>query len=500
MRPLLPFRPLFLRSYHSKTAAPTATAMAETTNNPNKTSNRTNNNNLNQRINNRNNKKKGQRWSSRPPKPSLTHFLCIPLVNAVSLPQLESSLATFKETIAQLPPESKERDVRAQDDNERSEPRIPDDAIRPVGTLHFTFGVMSLPTQERLDEALQFFRSLDLVALMREAEDDANKRIVGEAKRRELHNNPEEGYSTFPKDPVEAASKGEPSQAESTAPTPFTISLEGLRPLPPKANLARVLYALPVDSTMRLHTFCRALQNKFLEAGFLVGEHSDSGPKAQKIQATIPEIEQQQPAPDQPTPFEAKTSSTSTAEAAPLPEEVPTEVAKPDSGPEFKSQSKAQSKHRPLLLHATVVNTIYMKKKRGGNRHGIWAKDILQHFNQYYTNSERTIPRIRDGVAAPGDSEPGSGSRSEDKGRHDSYPFLWAREFPLETVSICEMGAKKLDPSADESEMNARLGHKYMAVEERSLDFTKPEARGAEEGLTNERITRDGSEVSGRYT
>ncbi|KAL4970797.1 uncharacterized protein BDV14DRAFT_194587 [Aspergillus stella-maris] len=467
--------------------------MAETTNNPNKTSNRTSNrtsnNNWNKKNNNRNNENKGQRWSNRPPKPNLTHFLCIPLVNAVSLPQLESSLATFKKTIAQFPPESKEGNVRAQYENERPEPRIPDDAIRPVGTLHLTLGVMSLPTQERLDEALHFFRSLDLVALMSEAEGEANKRIAGKAKRREPHSNPENGSGISPDDSAEPVSEGELPPADSTTLNPFTISLEGLKPLPPKRNLARVLYALPVDSTLRLHAFCKALQNKFLEAGFLVGEQSDEPPKTQKSEATISQIEQQQPVPDQPTSVEEKTSSAPTAEAAPLSEEMFNEVAKRESEP----KSKAQSKHRPLLLHATLVNTIYMKKKKGGNRHGIWAKDILQHFNHYYTDSERTIPRVRDGVAAPGES-----SGSEDKGKQDSYPFLWARDFSLETLSICEMGAKKLGPSADESGLNARLGQKYMPVEERSLDFTKPEARGAEraEGLRGERNTDGGNEVS----
>ncbi|KAL4792120.1 AKAP7 2'5' RNA ligase-like domain-containing protein [Aspergillus venezuelensis] len=464
--------------------------MAETTKTPNKTSNRTSNNNWDKENNNRNNKKKGQRWSNRPPKPSLTHFLCIPLVNAVSLPQLESSLAAFKKTIAQFPPESKEGDVQAQDENERPEPSIPDDAIRPVGTLHLTLGVMSLPTQERLDEALHFFRSLDLIALMREAESDVSKRIAGKAKLGELHSNPENGSGISPEDFAAPVSGGELPQADSTTLNPFTISLEGLKPLPPKGNLARVLYALPVDSTLRLHAFCRALQNKFLEAGFLVGEQSDRVPKTQKSEATISKIEQQQPIPDQLTPVEEKTSGAPTAEAAAPPEKMPSEIAKP--------KPKHQSKHRPLLLHATVVNTIYMKKKKGGNRHGIWAKDILQHLNHYYTDSERNTPRVTDGIAARGDSETGSGKSSEDRDKHDSYPFLWARDFPLETVSICEMGAKKLDPSADESGLNARLGQKYMPVEERSLDFTKPEARGAEraEGLAGERNTKGGNEVS----
>jgi activating signal cointegrator complex subunit 1 len=47
---------------------------------------------------------------------------------------------------------------------------IPNGALHPIGTLHLTLDVMSLPTKERLDEAVAFFQSLGLACLMREVE------------------------------------------------------------------------------------------------------------------------------------------------------------------------------------------------------------------------------------------------------------------------------------------------------------------------------------------
>ena len=68
---------------------------------------------------------------------------------------------------------------------------------------------------------------------------------------------------------------------------------------------------------------------------------------------------------------------------------------------------------RPLKLHATIVNTLYAKSKRP-------AKD----------------------------SGPGKGKRGVQKLDATELlvefkDFEWARDFRLEKVSICEMGAKK---------------------------------------------------------
>jgi activating signal cointegrator complex subunit 1 len=75
-------------------------------------------------------------------RPPLTYFLCLPLVNTTSLPQLVSSLAEFKKAIPANAPQGNSLKPQTK--------LIPDNALRPVGTLHFTLRVISLTTEERV--------------------------------------------------------------------------------------------------------------------------------------------------------------------------------------------------------------------------------------------------------------------------------------------------------------------------------------------------------------
>ncbi|KAL4738302.1 hypothetical protein BDV11DRAFT_171134 [Aspergillus similis] len=453
-------------------------------------------------ANTTNTQRKGSKTSTnpKPKRPSLTHFLCLPLINSVSLPQLESSLSSFKASIPPIPltiPDNGQQDEQRQ----AHIPLIPDDAIRPVGTLHLTLGVMSLPNPQRLSEALRFFYSLDLVALVRKAEESAaRQRSRSKAGKREslsMENTQNAGQENgVATDACLSTSQSpkpvltdERSQGETTAPEPFNISLESLHALP-RARSATVLHAAPVDPTSRLYLFCEALRDKFLEAGFLQGEYKAEPRKTHKKQETGPQSEHENR--DQIQPVQDHPNSLSTKIA------------------EHKGETKL--KPRPLLLHATIVNTIYIRGRKrnsgsgqfGGkkyarnNRYTFDARDILSHYRNFYLDSDRTIPRLSSGVIAQsksrGDMETIRGISEEDipagdqsdanapkdneetqltlsDGQNTGYPFIWARNIPIEGICICEMGAKKLDPAADESGMNARLGEKYKVVAERSLDF-----------------------------
>ncbi|KAL4752853.1 hypothetical protein BDW72DRAFT_170279 [Aspergillus terricola var. indicus] len=436
----------------------------------------------------------------KPKRPPLTHFLCLPLINSVSLPQLESALSSFR---ASIPPTSLSIPDKGQQVEQRQahRPLIPDDAIRPVGTLHLTLGVMSLPNPQRLDEALRFFYSLDLVALVRKAEESAaRQRSRFKAGKRESlcmentqNTDQENGVaidaSLSTSQSPESVETDERSQDESTAPEPFNISLESMHALP-RARSATVLHAAPVDPTSRLYPFCEALRDRFLEAGFLQGEYNAEPRKTHKKQETGPQsepenLDQTQPVQDHPNFLSATIV-------------------------EHKSETKL--KPRPLLLHATIVNTIYIRGRKrnsgsgqtGGkkgtrsNRYTFDARDILSHYRNFYLDSDRTIPRSNGGAISQsklrGDMETICGDSRGDipagnhsdanapqdneetqltlsDGQKTGYPFIWARNIPIKGICICEMGAKKLDPAADESGMNARLGEKYKVVAERNLDF-----------------------------
>ena len=184
---------------------------------------------------------------------------------------------------------------------------IPEAAIRPIGTLHLTLGVMSLLNQERLDSAVKLLMSLDLRKLLA----DQSSRSVDKREGKE----PEDRSKDL------------------------RLTLRGLAAMH-KPSETSILYAPPVDEDRSLKPFCQKLWDIFKEAGFLV----------------------------------------------------------PDS--------------RPLLLHATLVNTVYVpgpKERSGhGRRRAKLTIDARDHLETY-------------------------------------KDFRWMSDVKLEKVAICRMGEKKLE-------------------------------------------------------
>lgn len=187
-----------------------------------------------------------------PPRPPLTHFLCLPLVTSSSRPLLQTSLERFT--------------AEAVSPSEGLTGRIPEKAIRPVGTLHLTIGVMSLQTRDRIDACLTFLRSLDVHDLLRKAQELSTVALVSrsignvEAIDNSLTETPNsKSLPDVPADPTNLQSP----------PSPLTISLSGLHPMHSPASTT-ILYALPVDPTSRLLNFCQSLQQSFTGAAFLL--------------------------------------------------------------------------------------------------------------------------------------------------------------------------------------------------------------------------------------
>ncbi|KAJ5513164.1 hypothetical protein N7463_002716 [Penicillium fimorum] len=361
-------------------------------------------------------------------RPQLTHFLCLPLVNNRSLPQLDSSLAAFKSAHLAEPGPGSRSSSRGHGDT--SHLGLPSTAFRPLGTLHLTLGVMSLSSKERLDQALAFFQSLDLADIMNEAE---------QATARTQH------------------------KAALCQSSPLTVSLESLHALP-QGKSATILHASPVDPTGRLLPFCVKLRDKFIEAGFIQSE-----PDRKPTGRQNPTIRFVQDSPQE-------------SEPATVSSDV----------------SSQQPKPRPLLLHATIVNTIYVRGRqaqgkdvKGNNsskRLTFDARNLVSQYRNYYSDDKRTIlHQARAGSSADIKNEPRRGKSSPipDKNTIPSthrsqsapspppsrgYPFVWAKEIPLDTICICEMGAKKLHPGVDDPHgLNGRLGEKYTVIAERSL-------------------------------
>lgn len=171
-----------------------------------------------------------------PPKPPpLTHFLSIPLVTPASLPKLASKLAAFR------------ADPVVRD-------AIPPDAIRPLGTLHLTLGVMSFPPApygsaqgqesesgpERLARACALLKGIPLRELWRAAGRVAAGKPAGEAQ------------------------PGEKKEDE-----PIRVWLRGLKTMTPgREEASGVLYADVEDG--RVHVFCEAVRRAFEREGLVV--------------------------------------------------------------------------------------------------------------------------------------------------------------------------------------------------------------------------------------
>jgi activating signal cointegrator complex subunit 1 len=172
-------------------------------------------------------------------KARLTHFLCLPLVTDASRPQFQTGLERLKGDL--------ERDAV-----------VPSKAVRPLGTLHLTLGVMSLD-EIKLEETKQYLQALSLHRLLR----DLTQRRVAE----------------------KAAEDGTISENLNAAAMPdtnaLTIDLEALTPMqtPQKTS---ILYASPKDSTNRLLSFASSLRTEFTQKGFMV---EDTRPL--KLHATI---------------------------------------------------------------------------------------------------------------------------------------------------------------------------------------------------------------------
>ncbi|KAI0872466.1 kinase A anchor protein [Hypoxylon argillaceum] len=238
-----------------------------------------------------------------PPRPSPTHFLCIPLITAKSRQQLYTSLSSFRADVTS--PESF---------------GVPDEAIRPVGTLHLTLGIMSFPGNEGLEKAVALLKSI------------IPRQILA--------------------DSAAAAPYKQGTNIEGPLPPPLSVTLKGLHAMQSPAR-ASVLYAPPLDMDGALAQFCEKLRSPFQEAGLMIEDT------------------------------------------------------------------------RPLLLHATILNTIYVKgrnatrERRGKNRERLTidARQILD--------------------------------------RYDNY--LWMEDVPVEKIAICKMGAKKQENGDEAYEVEAEI-------------------------------------------
>ncbi|KAK4953272.1 hypothetical protein LTR10_008981 [Elasticomyces elasticus] len=205
----------------------------------------------------------GPRRPAAAKKPPLTHFLCLPLVTAESRPQLELSIKRFTNEVAGRQVDADGGDVT---------PRVHPKAIRPVGALHCTLGVMSLD-KAGLEEAVQTLQSLDMKSMLRQAHGQGP---ASTTKNSEVAIEP----GTSGAAPSSLTRPVSPPLIEREV-IPLSIDLKGLVSMHDPQNTS-ILYSAPEDRSNGLYPFCQAVQKRFVDAELLVPDD-----RPLKLHATI---------------------------------------------------------------------------------------------------------------------------------------------------------------------------------------------------------------------
>ena len=306
-------------------------------------------------------------------KPPLTHFLCLPLLTTTSIPQLQESLSRFQQSVTR-PTRS---ETLAGEDAEATAPVtstvIPEKAFRPLGVLHLTLGVMSLRSEEKMNDARALLERLDLSELLQDSGQLADPRqgkdvsSVDNTVQAGLYSLASESVGTAATflETLKRAVTPPPLSRPKVAVEPLIISLQGLQAFP-KPRSATVLHCPPHDPTSRLHPFCLRVKQKFIDAGLMEPEN------------------------------------------------------------------------RPLILHATIVNTVYANtdRRHEKKRMGSISFDATEIMRTYNENGG-----FEDGNAVG--------------------EFLWAKDILIDRVRICEMGAKLVE--------DATLGREYAVFAEKMI-------------------------------
>ena len=198
-----------------------------------------------------------------PKKPKLTHFLCLLLVTPTSRPQLQSSIARF---VAQVTAPSHDNNYD-DDDVYLKAIQLPAKAIRPVGSIHLTIGVMSLLTPDRVEAACAYLKSLDIRGILSAAAAEADAGVSGNAIVKDDSNtakaDPDISASstTVPPPPLSPSSAAAATQPETMldapTPPPQPPNIHPTSPSPPPRPLIPTLTGLHafgrVHRTSSLH-------------------------------------------------------------------------------------------------------------------------------------------------------------------------------------------------------------------------------------------------------
>ena len=295
-------------------------------------------------------------------KPLLTHFLCLPVLTTSSKPQLQESLSHFKQSLTQPAQCETSANEDAETNVSTTSVIIPQKAFRPLGVLHLTLGVMSLHSEERMNGAKSLLEGLDLSELLQESGGPSV-----ESSHSQDHPN-EDNISQTESDPLPLDPTGE-------APT-FLETLKRAVTPPLLSRSRRKTSDGPLLISLRgLQAFPKPSKATVL--------HCPPYDPTSRLYPFCMRLKQR-----------------------------------------FIDAGFIEPENRPLVLHATIVNTVYAKANRRNEKRRIGS----------ITFDATEIMRIYNEKAG---SEVG-GAAGE---------FVWANDILIDRVRICEMGARPVEDS-----------------------------------------------------
>lgn len=465
-----------------------------------------------------------------------THFVCFPLVTDASVSQLSESLAYFRSITTPLPSEEdtstrerkktgSEAESQSLGPDERhtinstdaaqpfsSEGQnqklrlIPEAAHRPPGTFHLTLGTMDLSTEVDMGRAVKLLQEIDYLELLREAEEATERGKSVDTDWKQTGRNPRRGIdarsATFGQEADESQSEARVAREKGDEDGEKKVEIESLSAADSIGNdqtkgegthmLSNTAETPPPSPPISL---TRAIS----PPSFATKPSTECSTSP----STIPRARHK-------TPSSQTHTSSSAASSVPLPLTISLHslgtFPRPSSSRVFYAHphdptSRLQrfgvlvrkqfqsagliTETRPLVLHATVANLIYVKGKgRGGGRWrgrggrggkgrdegeggNVDARNILRFFNDGPTTMATTTSTAslsastirRPAQYGPGpqpDREvplaqpPPSASTSAStppsaSASSSAFPITWATSIPVDRIRICKMGAEKSD-------------------------------------------------------
>lgn len=293
-------------------------------------------------------------------KPPLTHFLCLPLITSASKPQLEESLERFRQDVSLPTAESSE----GTNVEEHNSSKIHAKAIRPVGALHCTLGVMSLK-QGELPAAKMVLEGLDMSNLLEQSFGNGDSAAKSTATKGDGAGPPSLSRSISP-----------PPHTRHQQDGPLTVDLKGLESMH-AAHKTSILYTAPFDASGRLYPFCLAVQKVFKDKGLLV---EDS--RQLKLHATIvntiyakgrkkrlprSKVKEQTPKREQAEPTDESMELVAKADATEDHEVLSTENGA--DATDDRSQGHGPDANAPLKIDARAILEKY--------KDFVWAKGVV---------------------------------------------------------------------------------------------------------------------------